>query len=162
MQGDTFTNAYLDAIMRAQALVGRLGGTRNFRTQDLVTPIAIGGESPTQLVRFDRDGVVLAMYGQESTATPLGLSVVSARIQVGSRDVFLDGNGGPAFAPFAMLFGGLSNWYPMLVETEKAVPWVVTFRNGIGAAATNSPMVNFAWISNEDLAAMASAERAGR
>ncbi len=155
MNGD-FPKHVFDLLQQQLASTGRAGATRYFLTPDVASPAAVGGLSVPASIRFTERGIALAMYGQETdTATAAAFAQCAVRCQIGgTEDLFVDGQGGPAFAPMLALFGGVNNWTPLLRRVTPGVDWTFTFRNDT-AAGTIDPKVIIAVIADVDLARMA-------
>lgn len=159
MQGD-FPKHVFDLLQQQLASTGRAGATRYYVTPAVASPAAAGGISTPANVRFTERGIVLAMYGQEAVAaSQLTFAQCAVRCQIGgTEDLFVDGQGGPAFAPMLALFGGQNCWTPLLRRATPGVDWTFTFRNDT-PAGTIDPTVVLAFIADRDLANMAARAR---
>ncbi len=146
-------------LQQQLASMGRIGATRLLVTTDVASP-AVGQASTPVPVRFTKRGIVLAMYGQETdTATPAAFAQCGVRCQIGgTEDLFVDGQGGPSFAPMLALFGGVNNWFPLMRRAVPGTDWVFTFRNDT-AAGTIDPKVVLAFIADEDIIAQVEASK---
>jgi hypothetical protein len=142
-------------LQQQLATTGRIGATRFFLTPDVASPAAVGGISTPVSIRFTQAGIALAMYGQETeTATAPAFAQTAVRLQIGgTEDLFIDGQGGPAFAPMLALFGGVNNWTPLLRRVIPGVDWTFTFQNN-RAAGTIDPKIIVAVIADADVASM--------
>lgn len=147
-----FPKNVFDMLQQQLAQTGRIGATRYFVTSAVASPTAAGGISAPVPVRFNVRGVALAMYGQETdTATVAAYAQCAVRVQIGgTEDLFVDGQGGPAFAPMLALFGGVSNWTPLMRQVQPGVDWVFTFQNNT-AAGTINPKIVLAVIADADV-----------
>ena len=162
-----FPKHVFDLLQQQLATTGRIGGTRYFLTSDVASPDAAGGRSisasPDRLgshpvpVRFNVEGIALCIQGQEgATATAASFAQCSFRTQIGgTEDLFVDGQGGPAFMPMLLAFGGVNNWMPTMRWVQPGVDWVFTFQNNT-AAGTINPKIMIAVIAKADIEAMAS------
>lgn len=152
MQGD-FPQQVFQLLQQQLAQTGRIGATRYIQTPDVGTLAAVAGEqSGPAPIRFPKSGIVLAMYGQVEEASAVNYAATAVRCQIGGQeDLFLDGQGGPAFLPMLGLFGGTSNWQPLMRRVRPGVDWVFTFQNLTGAA-TLTPSVQLAFIADGDVA----------
>jgi hypothetical protein len=150
MLGD-YPKSVFELLQQQLASVGRIGATRYFVTSFVSSPNAAGGISAPVPVRFNITGICLAMYGQETdTATVAAYAQCGVRVQIGgTEDLFVDGQGGPAFAPMLALFGGVSNWTPLMRRIQPGVDWVFTFQNNT-AAGTINPKIVLACIADAD------------
>ena len=159
MIGD-YPKHVFDLLQQQLANTGRIGATRYFVTPAVVSPNAAGGISTPANVRFSQKGIVLAMYGQEGvSATAPSFAQCGVRCQIGgTEDLFVDGQGGPAFAPMLALFGGQNCWTPLLRRVVPGVDWTFTFQNNT-AAGTILPSIVLSMIADVDLAAMAAQAR---
>ncbi len=159
MQGD-FPKHVFDLLQQQLANTGRIGATRYYVTPAVASPAAAGGTSTPSTIRFSRSGICLAMYGQEAVAaTAASFAQTGVRCQIGgTEDLFVDGQGGPAFAPMLALFGGQNCWTPLLRRVTPGVDWTFTFQNNT-AAGTILPSVVLSMIADVDLAAMAAQAR---
>jgi hypothetical protein len=151
-----FPKHVFDLLQQQLATTGRIGATRYFVTPAVTSPAAAGGVSTPSNIKFTERGIALAMYGQESVlATQASFSQCGVRCQIGgTEDLFVDGQGGPAFAHMLALFGGQNCWTPLLRRVQPGVDWTFTFRNDT-AAGTINPEVTIAVIADIDLAKMA-------
>lgn len=152
MLGD-YPKHVFDLLQQQLASTGRIGFTRSFLTPDIATPAAAGGISAPAPIRFNVNGIALALYGQErDTATAVAYAQCAVRVQIGgTEDLFVDGNGGPAFAPMLALFGGVNNWIPLLRQVREGDQWTFSFRNDT-AAGTIDPTCMVTCIADKDLA----------
>jgi hypothetical protein len=151
-----FPKHVFDMLQQQLATTGRIGGTRYFLTSTLATsPAAGGGISVPVPVRFNVEGLALCIQGQEITGTPAAFAQCSFRTQIGgTEDLFVDGQGGPAFMPMLLAFGGVNNWMPTMRWVVPGVDWVFSFQNNT-AAGTINPKVMIAVIAKADIEAMA-------
>lgn len=147
-----FPKNVFDLLTQQLASTGRIGATRLYLTPDVPSPAAAGGVSTPATIRFNEDGIVLAMYGQETdTATAALFAQTAVRCQIGgTQDLFVDGQGGPAFAPMLALFGGVNNWFPLMRRVTRGSLWTFTFQNNT-AAGLIDPKIILAMISDEDV-----------
>lgn len=154
MQGD-FPKHVFDLLMQQMAATGRIGATRFFLTPDVASPAAAGGISAPSSIRFNVNGIALCMQGQETdTASVAAFAQTAFRCQIGgTEDLFVDGQGGPAFMPMLLAFGGVNNWMPLMRRVREADLWTFTFQNN-QAAGTIDPKVSIAVISDSDIVAM--------
>lgn len=152
MIGD-FPKSVFDQLQQQLASTGRIGATRYFVTPDVTSPAAAGGISTPSTIRFTEKGIALAMYGQEAVAaSALTFAQCGVRCQIGgTEDLFVDGQGGPAFASMLMLFGGQNCWTPLLRRVTPGVDWTFTFRNRT-PAGTIDPSIIIAVIADSDVA----------
>lgn len=152
-----FPKHVFDLLQQQLATTGRIGGTRYFLTSDVASPDAAGGLSNPVPVRFNVEGIALCIQGQEgATATAASFAQCSFRTQIGgTEDLFVDGQGGPAFMPMLLAFGGVNNWMPTMRWVQPGVDWVFTFQNNT-AAGTINPKIMIAVIAKADIEAMAS------
>jgi len=156
MLGD-FPKHIFDLLQQQLASTGRIGATRYFVTPDIDNVLKSTQSTPVP-VRFTDPGICLAMYGQEATvASQLAYANTRVRVQVGGvEDLFVDGQGGPAYMPFLAAFGTVNNWTPVLRRVTPGVDWVFTFKataafpDNAGAA----PTIVLATISDADIARM--------
>ena len=151
-----FPKHVFDLLQQQMASMGRIGATRWFLTQDVATPAAAGGISTPVPVRFNVSGIALCIQGQETdTATVAAFAQTAFRCQIGGvEDLFVDGQGGPAFMPMLLAFGGVNNWMPTMRRVVPGVDWVFTFQNN-QAAGTIDPKIAIAVIADQDIANMA-------
>jgi hypothetical protein len=150
-----FPKHVFDLLQQQLANTGRIGATRYFVTPDVVSPAAAGGISTPASIRFSEKGIALAMYGQEAeVASQLTFAQCGVRCQIGgTEDLFVDGQGGPAFCSMLTLFGGQNCWTPLLRRVTPGVDWTFTFRNR-RAAGNILPTVTIAVIADADVARM--------
>jgi hypothetical protein len=143
-------------LQQQLATTGRIGGTRYFLTSNVASPAAAGGISVPAPVRFNVEGIALCIQGQETdTATAPAFAQTAFRCQIGgTEDLFVDGQGGPAFMPMLLAFGGVNNWLPTMRWVKPGVDWVFTFQNN-QAAGTINPKIMIAVIAKADIEAMA-------
>jgi len=143
-QRNDFPPALIEQARRRIGAFGRIGATRIYRVPPLPAVLAPGDQSSQIPVRFRVDGVVLAMYGQESeSATNASAAQASARIQIsGSEDLFTDGQSG-AFVNFLALFGPTQNWFPIERRVYTGQDWTTTYQNE-GVAGDINPQIFFA------------------
>jgi hypothetical protein len=155
MVGD-FPKHVFDLLQQQLASTGRTGATRYFITPDVASPAAAGGISTPTTIRFTQSGIALAMYGQEGVlASQLSYARTGVRCQIGgTEDLFVDGQGGPAFASMLTLFGGQNAWTPLLRRVQPGVDWTFTFRNRLDVG-TIDPSVTISMIADADIARMA-------
>ncbi len=148
-----FPQSVLEMVQKQLALSGRVGATRVYVTPAVAA--AAGNDTPPAPIRFTSPGYVLAMYGQESTqATLAAYAQTGVRCQInGNEDLFIDGNGGPAFAKLLGLFGGVVNWFPLLRRVVQGDSWIFTWRNGTALGIT--PEAELAFFAEADIARMA-------
>lgn len=151
MQGD-FPRQVFELLQQQLASTGRVGATRWLQTPSVGTIAAVAGQqSGPAPIRFPERGIVLAMYGQVQEASAANYASMAMRVQVGGQeDLFLDGQGGPAFLPFLGLFGGVSNWQPVMRRVIPGVDWVFTFQNVVGTA-TLTPSCQLSFIADADV-----------
>jgi hypothetical protein len=151
-----FPKHVFDLLQQQLATTGRIGATRYFLTPNVASPAAAGGISTPVSIRFTQKGIALAMYGQETaTATAALYAQTAFRCQIGgTEDLFVDGQGGPAFLPMLAAFGGVNNWTPLLRRVTPGVDWTFTFRNDTAAGAI-VPRIVIAVIADADVASMA-------
>lgn len=151
-----FPKHVFDMLQQQLAQTGRIGGTRYFLTSNVSSPSAAGGLSTPVPVRFNVEGIALCIQGQETdTATPAAFAQTAFRCQIGgTEDLFIDGQGGPAFMPMLLAFGGVNNWMPTMRWVVPGVDWVFTFQNNT-AAGTINPKIMVAVIAKADIEAMA-------
>jgi hypothetical protein len=144
----------LELTQRALALMGRTGAVRTFVvTLPSSIPAGAAVERQATPLQFQEPGMVLAMYGQEETATAAKYAKTKVRVQIGADDLFSDGQAG-TFASMLALFPPATPWYPILRRVVPAVPWTVSFRNtDTGAVAV--PEVEFSFIADADLKRLA-------
>jgi len=150
-----FPKHVFDLLQQQLSTTGRIGATRYFVTPDVASPAAAGGISTPTTIRFTEKGIALAMYGQEAVAaSPLTFAQCGVRCQIGgTEDLFVDGQGGPAFASMLTLFGGQNCWTPLLRRVTPGVDWTFTFRNRT-PAGTIDPSVTISMIADSDVARM--------
>ena len=159
MLGDFPKNVF-DVLTQQLASMGRIGSTRFYLTPDVASPAAAGGISTPATIRFNEDGIAVAMYGQETdTASAALFAQTGVRCQIGgTEDLFVDGQGGPSFAPMLALFGGVNNWLPLLRTVKRGNLWTFTFQNNT-AAGTIDPKVMIAVITDKDVIAQVEKSR---
>ena len=149
-----FPKHVFDLLQQQLASTGRVGGTRWFVTQAITTPAAGGGVSTPVPIRFNVEGIALCIGGQDSAGTAAQFAQCAFRCQIGgTEDLFVDGQGGPAFMPMLLAFGGVNNWMPTMRRVRPGVDWVITYQNNT-AAGTINPRVVVAVIADADVAAM--------
>lgn len=150
-----FPKHVFDLLQQQMASTGRIGATRYFLTPDIVSPAAGGGVSAPVSVRFNVNGIALCMQGQEITGTAAAFATCAFRCQIGgTEDLFIDGQGGPAFLPLLAAFGGVNNWMPTMRRVIAGIDWSFSFQNNTGAGTIN-PKIMIAVIADADIAAMA-------
>lgn len=154
MNGD-FPKHVFDLLQQQMASTGRVGATRFVLTPDVTSPAAAGGISAPSSIRFNVNGIALCMQGQEGAlATSVSFAQCAFRCQIGgTEDLFIDGQGGPAFFPMLLAFGGVNNWMPLMRRVREADLWTFTFQNNL-AAGTITPKIAIAVISDADIRAM--------
>jgi hypothetical protein len=141
-----FPQNVLDLIKEQLAFSGRIGAS-----MARVTPVVALGQP--SVVRFTQPGYVLAMYGQTDAGTPASYADVVMRLLInGDQDFFVDGLGGPAFAGFLGLFGGSSNWFPIMRRVVQGDQWAFFFQSQSGG--TPIPQVTLAMLNDLDVARM--------
>jgi hypothetical protein len=143
----------VELIQRQLSQFGRVGATKLYNVPALAAPIAavVGTIAQAAALQFREPGTIIAMYGQELTATPAKFASTALRVQVGGQeDLFTDGNTG-AFVPMLALFGPNLNWFPIWRRVEPGINWVISYRNDDGGA-TATPFCTFAFIADADLA----------
>lgn len=151
-----FPKHVFDLLQQQLASTGRIGGTRYFLTPDVVSPAAAGGVSAPASIRFNVEGIALCIQGQETdTATAAAFAQCAFRCQIGgTEDLFVDGQGGPAFMPMLLAFGGVNNWMPTMRWVRPGVDWSFSFKNNT-AAGTINPKIMVAVLAKADIEAMA-------
>lgn len=150
-----FPKHVFDMLQQQLAATGRIGGTKYFLTSDVGSPAAAGGISTPVPMRFNVSGIALCIQGQETeTATPATYAQTAFRCQIGgTEDLFVDGQGGPAFMPMLLAFGGVNNWMPIMRRVRPGVDWVFTFQNNRPAGDID-PKIMVSVIADADIAAM--------
>lgn len=158
-----FPKHVFDLLQQQLASTGRVGATRWYVTAPIATSPATGGgiSIPTP-VRFTDRGIALAMYGVERTSqTAFSMANTAVRVQIGgTEDLFVDGLGGPAFAPFQAMFGSVTNWTPLMRRVTPGVDWIFTYQNNLpapGPPTTINPQIIIAVIADADIARMTAA-----
>lgn len=159
--GLDFPKSVFDQIQQQLASQGRIGATRVLQTQPVASPALNQISTPTA-IRFPQKGFALAMYGQDAQATPGAYATDRMRVQIGgTEDLFVDGQGGPAFVPMLALFGGVNNWFPLLRRVQPGVDWVFTFQNQNTDTNIIAPTVCISVIYDADVGNMM-AQQAGQ
>jgi len=148
-----FPKHVFDLLQQQLASTGRIGATRYFVSPDVASPAA-GAVSTPSTIRFTERGIALALYGQEGEfATQLTFAGTGVRCQIGgTEDLFVDGQGGPAFASMLTLFGGQNCWTPLVRRVTPGTDWTFTFRNR--TAGVIAPSVTIGFIGDADVARM--------
>lgn len=128
---------------------GRVGATQTYRIPALPAILAATGNPlATQVapyLKWDKPGMVVAMYGQTSLATDLADANTELQLQFGSSEYFSTDGQGPSSMPFGAFFGKTQNWFPIMREVASADTWTATFTNN-GAIALY-PSVYFAFVA---------------
>ena len=140
------------------ALVDRAGATRYMQAPSFGT-VGNGTDSTPQSIRFGWDGFVVGLYGQIQSGTAADYGGSSLRVQIGgTEDLFIDGQGGPAFAGFLGLFGGVPNYQRVVRPIKNGDLWTLTVRNASGGSIV--PSVWFSFLAAKDVAAITAALKA--
>lgn len=157
-----FPKNVFDALQQQLASTGRIGATRVVQTPPVASP-AFGQISTPAAIRFPQWGIALAMYGQDAQADAVSYAQDLVRCQIGgTEDLFVDGQGGPAYIPMLALFGGQNNWFPLLRRVQPGVDWVFTFQNQNTGSGVIAPSITISVIYDQDVANMlAAAQQAG-
>ncbi len=133
MHGD-FPPDPIDMARRMVALYGRIAGSRIYRVPALSAAVAAGATVVARPVTWRHKGTVIAIQGSTDLATAIAAANLHARIQFGaSEDLITDGQAG-ADLPYACMFGGVQNWFPVARRVQDADTWTITYRNSGGAA----------------------------
>lgn len=130
-------------------LAERAGATRYFQTPSFgATPA--GAPSTPQSIRFTRPGFVCSLLGSIQSGTAPDFAGTSLRVQIGgTEDLFIDGQGGPAFSPFLALFGGIQNVRRVLRRVAAGDLWTFTVQNNTLAPIV--ALVEVAYLDDEDI-----------
>jgi len=90
----------LETLREVLKMTEEAGATRYWQTPSFGT-VANGTDSTPQPVRFTRDGFVTSFMGSLASGAVADYGGSSLRVQLGgTEDLFVDGQGGPAFFPF--------------------------------------------------------------
>lgn len=144
-----FPQHVFDTLTRAAAMTGRIGYSQLWRTPEIAALAAAATSAPVT-VRINEPGYILALYGQVDTGLAADLAGMEVRlIHGGVEDIFVDGNGAPAFVPMLSLFGPNANWFPLIRRAVRGVDWTFIFRNRTAGALT--PMALFGFVSDREL-----------
>ena len=128
----------------------RAGATRYYQTPSFGTVTNAAASTP-QPIRFTRPGYVVAMYGQVNSGAASDYAATSLRVQIGgTEDLFVDGQGGPAFAPFLALFGGIQNRQALLRRVVNGTLWTFTVQTTIGGGGV-VPLVTLSFLDDQDV-----------
>lgn len=145
----------LSTFRQVLELADTAGATRYYQTQS-VGAIASGtnnGLSTPATIRFTRSGFVSALYGQVTSGAVADYGGTSMRVQIGgTEDLFVDGLGAPAFAPFLALFGGVFNKQRLLRRVNPGDLWTFTFQTTIVGGVTPSAQLGF--LDDEDCSSL--------
>lgn len=140
------------------ALVDRAGATRYLQAPSFGS-VAAATDSTPQPVRFTWDGFVVALYGGIQSAAAADYGGASLRVQIGgTEDMFVDGQGGPAFVSFLGLFGGVPNMQRIVRRVSRGDLWTFTVRNATAGAIVPSVFLSF--LADKDVQAASQALRA--
>jgi hypothetical protein len=130
-------------------LAEEVGATRYLQTPSFGS-IAAGDDSTPQPIRFTRAGFVTAYSGQIASAAVADYGGTSLRVNIGgTEDLYVDGQGGPTFAGFLELFGGVPARRKLVRRVVPGDVWVFTVRNGNAGAVT--PLVLLDVLDDEDV-----------
>lgn len=129
------------------------GATRYFKTPAFGSVVANTISTP-QPIRFTRDGFVTSYFGQIQSGAVADYGAAALRVQIGgSQDVYIDGQGGPAFCGYLELFGGVPAKQRFVRRVSRGDLWVFTVQN-LNAPGGQAvvPTVTLAFLDDEDLA----------
>lgn len=143
----------LEMVQRALAIGQPIGATR-ILTVDLATSIAAGASvfAQAEPLQFQQPGTVVAMTGQEVTATAAKLAKTRVSLSIGPDEII--GNGqGKSFAPFLTLFPPGQPYFALFRDVQVGVPWIFSFENR-DAAAVAVPTITLGFIAEADMRRM--------
>jgi hypothetical protein len=138
------------------------GSTRYLKTPAFgaIAPLTISGP---QTIRFTRDGFVTAFSGQIQSGAAADYAAAALRVQIGGQeDLFVDGQGAPAFAGFLELFGGVPARRRIVRRVVRGDLWTFTVQNLFAAVTSITPTVTLDILDDEDLAKLMSALPGGQ
>lgn len=128
------------------------GATRILQAPTFGT-VANATDSTPQSIVIPEPGFVTALAGQIASGAVADYGGSSLRFQIGgTEDFFVDGQGGPAFSPFLMNFGGLPAKKRVLRRVGRGDLWTFTVRNATGGGIIPTVAIDF--ITDKDLAAV--------
>lgn len=133
------------------AIIEGVGATQYYQAPPFGALLTLTTSTP-QTIRYTRPGWVYGIMGQTDAGTAASYAGTTLRVQIGgTEDLFIDGQGGPAFSPFLALFGGTPNAQRCLRRVGDGVLWTFTVANG--TAGTVTPTVVTSFISDADVQA---------
>lgn len=151
------TNGGVMTLRNLLELAELAGATRYYKTPSFGTVPAATISAP-QPIRFTRDGFVTSYTGQVQSGVAADYGATALRIQIGGQqDLFIDGQGGPAFAGFLELFGGVPARQRLVRRVKRGDLWVFTVQNLFAAVTAVIPTITLAFLDDEDLSNLASA-----
>jgi len=150
-----FPSSQLALVKEQLALMGRIGATRIYVTPPVPNVAAATTSNQPSNVRFNEPGWILAMYGVETLqATFASQATFALRVQInGDQDFVINGNGGPGYASFLGLFGGVVNWIPIMRRVVQGDLWTFTYQNNDPVNASNG-QIQLACLMDADVERM--------
>jgi hypothetical protein len=128
------------------------GATRYFKTPPFGSVSANTLSSP-QPIRFTRDGFVTSYFGQIQSGAAADYGAAALRVQIGgSEDLYVDGQGGPAFCGYLELFGGVPAKQRLVRRVVRGDLWVFTVQNLYPTTTAITPTVTLSFLDDADLA----------
>lgn len=135
------------------AQYGRVGATKIVVVPALaaVLPAALGSVVSAPNLTWRKPGTVIALYGQERTATAVKLAGTEFQLQFSGEEFFVTNGSGSDFFPMLGLVGGATNWFPITRRVDDGHVWTASYRQRDVAGTTSDPTIGFAVIYDEDL-----------
>jgi len=141
----------LSDLLAVLDLASKAGATRYFQTPPFGAVAALTDSVP-QPIRFTRFGYVVSILGSIQSGAVADYAATTLRVQIGgTEDLFVDGQGGPAFVPFLALFGGIVNERRCLRRVAPGDLWTFTCHDN-AAAGSVTPLVQVSFLDDEDVA----------
>lgn len=134
----------LEMVQRALAMGAPIGATQ-ILTVDLATSIAAGASVIAQAepLQFQEPGTVVAITGQEVTATAAKYAKTRLSLSIGPKEIVSNGQG-KSFASFLTLFPPGQPFWALFRDVQVGVPWIFSFENrDTGAVAVPSLTIGF-------------------
>ncbi len=136
-------------------LADEAGATRFILAPSFGTVLTLQDSTP-QPNRFSWDGYVVGLFGQVASGTAADYAGTTLRVQIGGvEDLFVDGQGGPAFLGFLGLFGGVPNFQRIVRRVQRGDLWTLTTHNNTAGSVV--PSVWMTMVTDDDIAVLAKA-----
>jgi hypothetical protein len=140
----------LEMVQRALAMGAPVGGTQ-ILTVDLAASIPAGASVIRQAepLQFQEPGTVVAITGQEVTATSAKYATTRLSLAVGPKELVSNGQG-KSFASFLTLFPPGQPFWGLFRDVQVGVPWIFSFENR-DAGAVCVPSLTLGFIAEADM-----------